>query len=72
MYGSAYKGKKGDYNPETGCLPTGEFVGKNLRKCSQFGEPLFTPSTKGKEDVNINFNEMIEHIRSWMQENGIQ
>lgn len=72
LYGSAYKGKRGNYNPETGILPTGEFVGKNLTKCSQFGEPLFTPSTKGKEDVNINFNEMVAHIRSWMQENEIQ
>jgi phosphoribosylaminoimidazole-succinocarboxamide synthase len=58
LYGSAERG----YDPKTGKLATGEEVGKNLVKCSKFPTPLFTPSTKGDVDININEETMKEHL----------
>jgi phosphoribosylaminoimidazole-succinocarboxamide synthase len=66
-YGSATKW----YDSETGKLSTGIFVGTGLEKCSPYEEAIFTPSTKGMVDININFEWMITHIDTWLQENNI-
>jgi len=68
LYGSIVSG----YNSETGMLATGEFVGKWLIKWSSFDETKFTPSTKGKVDVNINFDDMANIIKERLQENHPQ
>lgn len=69
LYGSALKDSKGNsYNPNTWKLFTGEYVWENLKKCSKFKEPLFTPSTKGKVDVNINFEDMAQIIKNRLKE----
>lgn len=57
------------YDAETGTLATGEFVGTWLVKWSTFDETKFTPSTKGKVDVNINFENMGQIIQDWLQKN---
>lgn len=67
-YGSAAKW----YDSETGKLSTWIFVGTGLEKCSQYEKPIFTPSTKGKVDININFEQMIQHIDDWIQENDME
>lgn len=68
LYGSALddgKGKK--YDPITGKLATGEFVWEGLKKWSEFNEPKFTPSTKGKVDVNINFDDMVKILEERLE-----
>lgn len=70
LYGSALDDNKGKkYDPVTGKLATGEFVGKWLKKWSEFNEPQFTPSTKGKVDVNINFEDMVKILETRLQDN---
>lgn len=59
------------YNSKTGTLVTGEFVGKWLKKYDELKAPLFTPSTKGKDDINISFEEMVTHLEKWCEENEI-
>lgn len=68
LYGSIVSG----YNAETGMLATGEFVGTWLIKWSSFDETKFTPSTKGKVDVNINFDDMANIIKERLQKNHPQ
>ena len=65
LYGSALKW----YNKETWKLSTWQFVGKWLQKCSKFDEPIFTPSTKWKKDININFDDMHKILEPWLKEN---
>ena len=64
-YGSAENG----YNPETGCLKTGEQVWTWLKKCSKYDKVRFTPSTKSNSwDVNINFEQMVMVLWAWLIE----
>ena len=69
LYGSVLSPNKDgkSYDPETGLLPTGEFIGKWLQKCSKLTEPTFTPSTKGKVDININFENMFVLIEERLE-----
>jgi phosphoribosylaminoimidazole-succinocarboxamide synthase len=68
LYGSALKG----YDAQTGKLATGEDVGVWLQKCSEFSQPLFTPSTKSDTgDVNINFETMIHQLGEWLNSNNL-
>lgn len=68
LYGSALDDGKGNkYDPMSGKLATGEFVGEWLKKWSEFNEPKFTPSTKGKVDVNINFDDMIKILEKRLE-----
>ncbi len=66
LYGSALKW----YDKNTWKLATWQFVWKWLDKCSKFDKPLFTPSTKSDGgDVNVNFEEMVETLDRWLQDN---
>lgn len=61
------------YNSETWLLATWEDIWKWLKKCSKLTESMFTPSTKEKTwDVNINFNNMLSNLRTWLDENGYE
>lgn len=78
LYGSAFSGyekvKKGHLsvkNKQTGEWELGEYVGEGLQKCSEFNETLFTPSTKWKVDVNINFDGMVYEIQKWLVDESI-
>jgi len=66
LYGSALEW----YDSKTWKLATWQFVWKGLQKCSKFGKPLFTPSTKSDDwDENVDFNQMIKTLDVWLQEN---
>lgn len=78
LYGSAFEGyekvQKGYLsvkNKETGKWELGEYVGEWLQKCSPFSKSLFTPSTKWKVDININFDGMITEIQNWLVSESI-
>jgi len=62
----------GWYNAETWQLKTGEFVWKWIKKYDKFENPLFTPSTKWKVDININFDELVTHLEKWCEENNLE
>lgn len=69
LYWSALKG----YNAETWLLATWEDIWRDLKKCSKFEEPRFTPSTKSDSwDKNVDFVEMINVLSGWLLENGYQ
>ncbi len=78
LYGSAFEGYgkvQSGYlsvkNKQTGEWELGEHVGEWLQKCSAFSESLFTPSTKWKVDININFDGIITEIQNWLVSEGI-